>query len=277
MSKIQSVASTTAAYPSDASSPAARPAVAPKPAARPPVPISSLLRDSMDPSMRQAEAQANEGPNPTEVRFYAIKTRRERELKQKPAVKQLWHALKRSPKEHRAMDKLIRSAAAFKDELRTLNRFIDDEWMLAKKCFQQGDPGGTRFHNAQIIAYSRQAESVKVKLKQVQSDQNTVVEQISSSRLVDAQESVTRALRSKPDGTKALQDRLEMLEEVKDRAAEGNELLRDNLEVPADDEDAAMHVLMQRLSETAPTMEPVAPLPEPVQNKDDEDWQPVYE
>jgi hypothetical protein len=121
---------------------------------------------------------------------------------------------------------------------------------------------------------------VKLKLKSVQTDEDTVVEQLSSNRLVSAQERVTRALKGSPDGTEALHARLDMLEKVKDRADDNNDLLRDNLETPADDDDAAMRVLMEKLGQkTQANFEAAPPLPvrpEPVRNNN-EQWQPVYE
>lgn len=249
---------------------------APAPRARP---VNDDLLDRFDPSARQAEAALIDAPNPTVVRYLTMETRRKREAALKPAFKQMWSSMKRKPQARRGMDKAIRRETALKDELRTLNKFIDDEWKRAQDCFKLGDAAGVRVHRREMTKLMHQADRLKTDLQTVQDLECVLVEQLSSDRMMDVHENAMRALKNLPNANEQLEDRLDALEKIKDRHTESDQLLREKLEVAPDD-DAEMAAFMEKLAQhtagdLGDTVKPVRTPAQPVRNS--QQWQPIYE
>jgi hypothetical protein len=163
------------------------------------------------------------------------------------------------------MDRLMSNEEALKAELRTLNDFVEEAWKHAQECYRVGDVHGAKVHNRQVLDYSRKADDVKLSLATVQGDEDLLVKQMSTNRLMRAHAETVRALKNTPDETQQLEDRLKILEEVKDRSNNNDDLLREKLEEPAD-EDSAMQFLMQKLGQTTQsgleTENPARPMPE---------------
>lgn len=245
-----------------------------------PRPNRGGMREAFDPSARQAEADLLDAPNPTVVRYLQMRERRKREIAIKPAFKQLWLAIKRKPAARRGMDKAMLREAGLKEEIRTLNKFIDKAWEHAQDCFKTGDLAGVRVYHREMNRLRGQVDRLKTDLSAVQDLEGVLVEQLSTGSLMRVHEKALHAVKHAPDVNNALEDRLDILEKTKDQHAESERLLREQQEAAPEDDEGDMTAFMAQLAQhtdlNLDTVPPVAAPVRPVRNTNQQ-WQPIYE